>query len=93
MKLKTTLILFAVFIVLFAFVYFFEIKKKRGEEAGELLVDLASEEVQKIIFKKEGETITFQRDGEDWLIVEPLFLDFVSKEWWKRLQIALTNTG
>ena len=72
MKLKTTLILFAVFIVLFAFVYFFEIKKKRGEEAGELLVDLASEEVQKIIFKKEGETITFQRDGEDWLIVEPL---------------------
>jgi hypothetical protein len=72
MKLKTTLILFAVFIVLFAFVYFFEIKGKGEQETDEMLVDLASEDVQKIVFKKEDETLTLQKDGEDWLITEPL---------------------
>ena len=72
MRPKTTLILLAVFIVLFALVYFFEIKGKGEEETEEMLVDMAPEDVQKIVFKKEGETITFQRDGEDWLITEPL---------------------
>ena len=69
MKPKTTLILLAVFIVLFAVVYFFEIKGKGEQETDEMLVDLASKDVQKIVFKKEDETLTFQRDGEDWLIM------------------------
>jgi len=71
-KLKTTLILFVVFIAVFAFVYFFEIKGKGEEETDDMLVDLTSEDVQKIEFKKEDETIVFERDEEDWLITEPL---------------------
>lgn len=71
MKIKTTLILFAVFLALLVFVYFFEIKG-RGEEETEKLVDLSSDEVQKIVFKTKDETITFSKDEEDWLITEPL---------------------
>ncbi len=71
MKIKTTLILFAVFLGLLVFVYFFEIKGK-GEEETEKLVDLSSDQVQKIVFKTKGETITFSKDEEDWLITEPL---------------------
>jgi len=71
LKIKTTLILFAVFLGLLVFVYFFEIKGK-GEEETEKLVDLSSDQVQKIVFKTKGETITFSKDEEDWLITEPL---------------------
>jgi len=72
MKFKTTLIIFAIFIVLLALVYFFEIKDKGEEETELKLVDLSSDDVQKIIFKKEDETIAFKKDEEDWLITEPL---------------------
>jgi len=73
MKIKTTLILFAIFLVLFVFVYFFEIKGKREELEEEKLVDFSSDDVQKIIFKKEDETLSFQKDEEgEWLITEPL---------------------
>lgn len=71
MKIKTTLILFAVFLGLLVFVYFFEIKGK-GEEEAEKLVDFPPDEVQKIVFKTKNETITFSKDKEDWLITEPL---------------------
>jgi len=73
MKIKTTLILFAIFLVLFVFVYFFEIKGKSEELEEEKLVDFSSDDVQKIIFKKEDETLSFQKDEEgEWLITEPL---------------------
>lgn len=71
MKIKTTLILFAVFLGLLVFIYFFEIKGK-GEEETEKLVDLSSDQIQKIVFKTKDETITFSKDEEDWLITEPL---------------------
>jgi hypothetical protein len=71
MKIKTTLILFAVFLGMLVFVYFFEIKGK-GEEETKKLVDFPSDEVQKIVFKTKNETITFSKDDEDWLITEPL---------------------
>lgn len=71
MKFKTTLILFAIFLILLAFVLFFEFKGKK-EETEEKLVDLSSDDVQKIVFKKEDETITFQKDEEEWLITDPL---------------------
>lgn len=71
MKIKTTLILFAVFLGLLVFVYFFEIKGKDEEET-EKLVDLSSDQVQKIVFKTKDETITFSKDEEDWMITEPL---------------------
>jgi len=72
MKLKTTLILFAIFIILLAFVLFFEFKGKGEEETEEKLVDLFSDDVQKIVFKKKDETITFQKDKEEWNITKPL---------------------
>jgi len=72
MKFKTTLIVFAIFLVLLALVYLFQIKGKGEEETEEKLVDLSSDDVQKIIFKKENETITFERDKEEWLITDPL---------------------
>ncbi len=73
MKFKTTIILFAIFIVLLAFVLLFEFKGQgeKGEE--EKLLALSSDDVQKVTFKKEDETITFQKDEEgEWLITEPL---------------------
>lgn len=73
MKFKTTLILFAIFLALLAFVLFFEFKGKGEKEEEEKLVALSSGDVQKITFKKEDETIIFQKDEEgEWLITEPL---------------------
>ncbi len=73
MKFKTTIILFAVFLVLLAFVLFFEFKGEGGKAEEEKLVVLSADDVQKVILKKEDETITFQKDEEgEWLITEPL---------------------
>ena len=72
MKMKTTLILFGVFLALLVFVYFFETKRKAGEETAQKLLDLSSDELQKIVFKTKDESITFSKDEEDWLITEPL---------------------
>ncbi len=73
MKFKTTIILFAVFLVLLAVVLFFEYKGMSEKDEGEKLLALSSDDVQKITFKKEDETISFQKDEEgEWLITEPL---------------------
>jgi len=73
MKFKTTIILFAVFIVLLAFVLLFEYKGMGEKDEEEKLLALSSDDVQKITLKKEDETITFQKNEEGkWLITEPL---------------------
>ncbi len=72
MKFKTTVILFILFVVLFTFVYFFEFRGAGQEDAEHKLVNLSSEDVEKIDFKKGEESIRFQRDKENWLITEPL---------------------
>ena len=73
MKFKTTIILFAIFLVLLAFVLFFEYKGMGEKDEEEKLLALSSDDVQKITFKKEDETISFQKDEEgEWLITEPL---------------------
>ena len=73
MKFKTTIILFAVFIVLLAFVLFFEYKGMGEKDEEEKLLALSSDDVEKITFKREDETITFQKDEKgEWLITEPL---------------------
>jgi hypothetical protein len=73
MKFKTTLVLFAVFIILLAFILLFEFKGKGEEDEEAKLVALSSDDVTKIIFKKPDETLTFEKDEEgDWLIKEPL---------------------
>ena len=77
MKFKTTLILFAVFVALLAFVLLFEEFKGRGDKGDEdKLVSLASDDIQKITLKRDGDLITFQKikDEEtyEWIIIEPL---------------------
>jgi uncharacterized protein YpmB len=73
MKFKTTIILFAIFLVLLAFVLLFEFKGKGEKDEGEKLLALSSDDVQKMTLKKEDETITFQKNEEgEWLITEPL---------------------
>ena len=73
MKFKTTIILFAVFLVLLTFVLLFEYKGKGEKDEEEKLLALSSDDVQKITFKREDETITFQKDEEgEWLITEPI---------------------
>jgi len=73
MKFKTTIILFAVFLALLAFVLLFEFKGKGEKDEEEKLLALSSNDVQKVTLKKEDETITFQKNEEgEWLITEPL---------------------
>ncbi len=73
MKFRTTLLLFCIFAVLLAFVLFFESRSKGKKEAEEKLIDLASDDVQKISLKKEDETILFEKDEKgEWFIREPL---------------------
>lgn len=73
MKFRTTVILFAAFIVLLALVIFFESKGKGKKDEKDKLISLSSDNVQKISFKKEDESITFQKDEKgEWLIIEPV---------------------
>lgn len=73
MKFRTTLILLAAFLALLAFVLLFESRSKGKKAAEDKLVDLSSDDVQKISLKKEDETITFKKDDKgEWLISEPL---------------------
>ena len=73
MKFKTTLILLAVFVALLALVLLLDFKKESDTDNEGKLVDLVSEDIQKIIFKTGEETITFKREKEDeWLIIHPL---------------------
>jgi hypothetical protein len=77
MKFKTTLILFVVFVVLLAFVLLFEEFKGKSEKSEEgKLVSLSSDDVQKIMLKRENDSITFEKTSEDdkqeWVITEPL---------------------
>lgn len=73
MKIRTTLIYLAVFLVLLVAVLFFESRSKKSEETEGKLVDLNSEDVQTIVFKKDQETLTFQKDEKgEWMITTPL---------------------
>lgn len=73
MKFKTTLILLVIFLGLLAFVILFNVKDVGEAKPGDKLVDLSSDEVERINFKTEEETITFIKEGEnDWLISEPI---------------------
>ncbi len=75
MKFKTTIIFFVIFLVILAFVYFFETRDKSEEGKEEKLLSLLSGDVWKITFKKEDETLTFEKDEKDeWLISEPIEL-------------------
>lgn len=72
MKFKTTFILLGIFILLFAAVYFFEFRSPKETDAKDMLISVDTDDVEKIIFIKDGQTIQFQREEEDWLITEPI---------------------
>jgi len=72
MKFKTTLLLFGIFILLFAAVYFFEFRSQGEKDVEDMLISVASEDVVKIIFINEGQTIQFQKEEEEWLITGPI---------------------
>ncbi|MDH7511751.1 MAG: DUF4340 domain-containing protein [Clostridiales bacterium] len=73
MKFRTTLILMAAFLALLAAVLLFESRSRGKKASEEKLVDLSSDDIQKISLKKEDETIVFKKDDKgDWFIVEPL---------------------
>lgn len=71
MKFKVTLILFGLFILLLAAVYLIEFKDQ-GDEGKDMLVSLSTENVEKMVFRTEGETIQFQKEGEEWWITDPI---------------------
>ncbi|TEU05191.1 MAG: DUF4340 domain-containing protein, partial [Candidatus Aminicenantes bacterium] len=76
MKFKKTIFLFLAFVALLAFVLLFEEFKGGGKESDEdKLVSLSSDDVQKIMLKRNGEIITFQKTvngDEGWVITEPI---------------------
>ena len=76
MKFKKTIFLFLAFVVLLAFVLLFEEFKGGEKESDEdKLVSLSSDDVQKIMLKRNGEIITFQKTvngDEGWVITEPI---------------------
>jgi hypothetical protein len=75
MKFKTTIILFVVFAIFLALVLVSDKKDKENKAAGseEKLVTLAAADIQKMTFKKDGETLTFKKDDKgNWLIIEPM---------------------
>ncbi|MBN1225305.1 MAG: DUF4340 domain-containing protein [Candidatus Aminicenantes bacterium] len=73
MKFKTTIILCIVFAALLAFIFLSDIREKGKPAEPDKLVDLSSDDVEKIILKTLEESITFSKDKEgDWLITEPL---------------------
>ena len=73
MKIKTTLILLAVFVAFLAIVLFVDKKGPSEDEEKGKLISLSSDEIEKIVYKNEEETFTFQKDNNgDWLIMQPL---------------------
>lgn len=74
MKLRTTLILLAIAVGLFAFIRFYERKLPTTKEAeeGKYLVTLDRDKVDTIRIESEGETILLERDGLNWKMSKPL---------------------
>ncbi len=73
MKIKNTLILFTIFIALLAVVLIFDSKKKTEDNTPEKLVNLLSDDVQKIEFQTHNVKISFQKgENAKWQISAPL---------------------
>ena len=76
MKFKTTLVLLAIFAGLLALVLFFESKgerKRAAEEKTATLISLASGDIRKASLVRDGEALTFERDGSGpWRLTSPL---------------------
>ncbi|MCG2815278.1 MAG: DUF4340 domain-containing protein, partial [Candidatus Aminicenantes bacterium] len=73
MKFKTTLIVFGIFAALLAGFLIFEAAGTRKEGTRDKLVTFSGEDVERMLFKTGGETLTFVKgDGGDWKITSPV---------------------
>jgi hypothetical protein len=72
MRFKSTLILFGIFILLFAALYFFEFRNQGEKNKEDTLVSIDPEDIEKLVFITDGQTLQFQREGEEWLITKPI---------------------
>ncbi|MBU1187306.1 MAG: DUF4340 domain-containing protein [Acidobacteria bacterium] len=73
MKFKTTLIVFGIFAALLAAFLIFEAAGTRKEGTRDKLVTFSGEDVERMLFKTGGETLTFVKgDGGDWKITSPV---------------------
>ncbi len=77
MRGRTTLILLGVLALLSAYVYLVEIKgklrKEKSEEMAKKLIVLDSKDIQKIAVKRESDSFSCERNGEDdWRLLSPV---------------------
>lgn len=73
MKVRTTVILFGIFIILLVFVYFFEgplskRDQKKAKEVSALFPDFEKERVTKIVVKSSTKKVSLEKKEEGWLI-------------------------
>jgi len=76
MKLKNTLILLVIFIILGAYVYFVEIKKHRKDEQVEKeskkVFTLVKDSINTLIFKNLSQEFSLKKEQNEWKITHPL---------------------
>ncbi|MFW6160912.1 MAG: hypothetical protein ACOC57_07200, partial [Acidobacteriota bacterium] len=73
MKFRTTIILFAVFMVLLFFLFLFESREKKKTAQQDKFVNIPLENVQEVLLKEGEEIIRFtKKDKDEWIIREPL---------------------
>ena len=73
MKIKNTLIVFTVFAVLLGAFLLFESAGTKNAETKDKLVSFSGDDVEKILFKTSGETLTFVKDTtKGWNISSPI---------------------
>lgn len=72
MRLRNTLLLFGVFILLGAYIYFFELSRDI-EEKGEKLLDFTEEEVEAIVLSYRDQMVGLNRTPSGkWMLTQPL---------------------
>lgn len=76
MKLKTNLVIGALFLALLGFVYFYEIRGgARREEAAaqaKALLSLGDAEVQGLVIERRDTTVVLRREGGEWVLTAPV---------------------
>ena len=76
MKFKTNLVVGAVFAVLLAFVYLYEIKggeeRRQAAEQSKKILDFKASEVTRLVVLNGQERIEISREGDDWLMLSPV---------------------
>lgn len=91
MRLRNTLVLFSAFILLGAYIYFFEVNKNLGEN-GKRLLDFSEDEIEAIVLNYQDQKIRLNRllSGK-WVLTHPL--QYPADESVIRLVLSALNTS